>query len=52
MSYFRDNQSKVVLKFDLEYDIKSMKTHPDYTEVSEKEFKEYQKKTDTKKQEN
>ncbi len=52
MNYFQDRLSKVILKVDFEYDIKEMKKHPDYQEVTEKEFKEYQKKTDTKKQEN
>lgn len=51
MNYFQDRLSKVVLKVDFEYDIKEMKKHPDYQEVTEKEYDEYLKKTKQKRQE-
>ena len=42
MAYFQDIRSKAVLEFKSEHDIKGMKTHPDYKEVDEKAFKDYQ----------
>lgn len=35
MAKFRDNQSGNVFVFESEYDIKSLRKHPGYTEVTE-----------------
>lgn len=37
MAKFRCKQTKNVFQFDLEHDIKNMRTHPDYEEVFEQE---------------
>jgi len=44
MTYFQDNYSKVVLPVGLEWDIKEMRNHPEYTEVSESVYLDYLKK--------
>jgi len=41
IGYFKDKISGVVLSFKGDYDVKQMKEHPDYIEVTEKEYKDY-----------
>lgn len=45
-SYFQDNYSGVVLKFETDYDKKEMLRNPEYKEVDEKAFKAYRLKRD------
>lgn len=44
VGYFQDNISNVVLKVEGDFDVKEMRKHPEYKEVTEKEYKEYQRK--------
>ena len=40
MAKFRDNATGNIFVFESDYDIQSLRKHPDYTEVIEEEVKE------------
>ena len=43
VAYFKDINSNVVLKFAGKWDIDSMRSHREYVEVTEKDYKDYNK---------
>jgi hypothetical protein len=43
LGYFKDRLSGVVLKVAGAYDVKQMRIHPDYIEVTEDDYKKYAK---------
>jgi hypothetical protein len=51
MAKFRDNQSGNVFVFESEYDIKSLRKHPGYTEVIEEVKQEVKQPKKTKQSE-
>lgn len=40
VTYWKDNLSGTVIKMETEFDAKEMAKHPEYTKVSEKEYKQ------------
>ena len=45
MAKFRCNYTGNVFEFKLEHDVKTMREHPDYTEIKEEEIKKPSKKS-------